>query len=61
MAGNIRSGPRTETKSAGDRIDVEIEQLVKKLSSSEVLKRGESLNKALNHFSIDELLKPFNI
>jgi len=61
MVSNIMSKSLTETKSAGDSIDVEIEQLVKKLSSLEVLKRGESLNKAFNNFSIDELLKPFDI
>ncbi|MEA2034697.1 MAG: hypothetical protein U9N40_04290 [Euryarchaeota archaeon] len=61
MVSNIGSDPRTETKTAGGSIDVEIEQLIKKLSSSEVLERGESLNKAFNDFSIGELLKPFNI
>jgi len=61
MVGNMTSGPRTETKGADANRDVEIEQLIKKLSSSEVLERGESLNKAFNDFSISELLKPFNI
>ena len=61
MANNKRSVLRTETKGEDVNTDVEIEQLIKKLSSSEVLERGESLNKAFNDFSIGELLKPFNI
>jgi len=61
MVDNMRNETRTETKGAGGSTDVEIGQLIKKLSSSEVLERGESLNKAFNDFSISELLKPFNI
>ena len=61
MVNNKRSVPRTETKGEDVNTDMQIKQLIKKLSSSEVLERGERLNKAFNDFSIDELLKPFNI
>jgi len=50
-----------QSRRAGGGTDEEIDRLIKKLSSKEVIERGERLNREFNNFSIAELLKPFNI
>ncbi|WP_421909572.1 hypothetical protein [Methanolacinia petrolearia] len=59
MVDAVRNVSRSDI--TGKKNDIEVEKLVKKLSSSEVLERGDNLNKKFNDFSIGELLKPFNI